>query len=129
LSNPSILDLSAVIASLEVFHMTSMSELRKKSVALTNYLETLLLNVPDQCFTIITPRSPVERGAQLSIRLQTGLLDTVLEELESNGMVVDERKPDVIRVAPAPLYNSFSDVWSFVQIFSDSCRKALQRQS
>lgn len=131
-SNPSVLDLSAVAASLEIFNQTSMTELRKKSLELTGYLEHLLLNYPpdaapeDKPFTIITPSNPDERGAQLSLLLQPGLLDKVLEILQSNGVVVDERKPNVIRVAPAPLYNTFTEVWEFCQIFLQACREAVK---
>lgn len=133
LSNPSVLDLTAVIASLEIFHLTSITELRRKSISLTLYLETLLLRFPidtpsgDRPFTILTPTHSEQRGAQLSVRLEPGLLNSVLKELEANGVVVDERKPDVIRIAPAPLYNSFADVWEFAQIFLGACRKAVKQ--
>jgi kynureninase len=133
-SNPSVLDLSAVIASLEIFSMASMSELRKKSLHITGYLEHILLKYPldappeDKPFAIITPSNPDERGAQLSIRLEPGLLDSVLADLEENGVIIDERKPDVIRVAPAPLYNTYEEVWMFVQIFLGACRKAVQKK-
>jgi kynureninase len=125
LSNPSALDMSAVVASLELFNETSMQALRRKSHSLTNYLEQLLdemLTVlPEQKnFAIITPRDPAARGAQLSIRLKPGLLDSVLAHLEHNGVIVDERKPDVIRVAPTPLYNTFTDVWKFVSVFREA---------
>ncbi|KAB8233348.1 kynureninase [Aspergillus alliaceus] len=132
LSNPSVLDMNAVIASLEIFNRTSMAEIRQKSLNLTGYLEHLLVKYPidatpeDKPFSIITPSNPAERGAQLSIRLGSGLLDSVLEVLEESGVVVDERKPDVIRVAPAPLYNTYADVWQFCQIFFDACRKAVR---
>ncbi|ETI27474.1 kynureninase [Cladophialophora carrionii CBS 160.54] len=119
LSNPSALDITAVIASLQIFNQTSMAALRAKSLRLTAYLEELLAAMSARSprkFDIITPGSPSERGAQLSIRLAPGLLDHVLEQLESNGVVVDERKPDVLRVAPAPLYNSFADVFHFCQV-------------
>jgi kynureninase len=108
-----------------------MAEIRQKSLNLTGYLEHLLLKYPldavpeDKPFIIITPSNPAERGAQLSLRLEPGLLDTILEVLEENGIVVDERKPDVIRVAPAPLYNTYADVWQFCQVFLDACRKAV----
>ena len=111
-----------------------MSELRKKSLHITGYLEHILLKYPldaphkDKPFTIITPSNPDERGAQLSIRLESGLLDSVLEDLERNGVIIDERKPDVIRVAPAPLYNTYEEVWEFVQIFQCACRKAVQKK-
>ena len=111
-----------------------MSKLRNKSLSLTLYLQQLLVvDFPghgsrnDRPFKIITPMNPKERGAQLSIRLDPGLLNTVLQELEENGVVVDERKPDVIRVAPTPLYNTFTDVWNFVQIFLSACEKAVKR--
>ncbi|KIY00538.1 uncharacterized protein Z520_03201 [Fonsecaea multimorphosa CBS 102226] len=126
LSNPSALDLAAVVASLQIYNETSMKELREKSVRLTNYLEQLLdamaLRRPEK-FDIITSRNPEERGAQLSIRLAPGLLDGVLNHLEHEGVIVDERKPDVIRVAPAPLYNSFADVFHFCQVLDDALGK------
>ena len=108
-----------------------MSALREKSVAMTAYLEDLLLRYPlddpraSRPFTIITPADPEERGAQLSIKLEPELLDTVLAKLEQNGVVTDERRPDVIRVAAAPLYNSYLDVWKFAQIFHACCQEAL----
>jgi kynureninase len=112
-----------------------MEELRHKSVSLTTYLESLLARVPfeappqdspqDPPFTIITPRNPDERGAQLSIRLKPGLLHLILRELDHHSVVVDERKPDVIRVAPAPLYNTYVDVWNFVHVFLTACRRAV----
>ncbi|KAJ6103674.1 hypothetical protein N7486_003896 [Penicillium sp. IBT 16267x] len=132
LSNPSVLDINAVIASLEIFNRTTMKEIRQKSLNLTGYLEHLLLKYPldspaeDKPFTLITPSNPAERGAQLSLRLQPGLLDDVLHYLEENGVVVDERKPDVVRVAPAPLYNTYAEVWEFCQIFLQACREAIK---
>ncbi|KAL4981718.1 pyridoxal phosphate-dependent transferase [Aspergillus falconensis] len=122
LSNPSVLDMNAVVASLELFNQTSMAEIRQKSLNLTGYLEHLLLTYPldgvsEKPFSIITPSNPSERGAQLSLRLAPGLLDSVLETLEEHAVVVDERKPDVIRVAPAPLYNTYEEVWQFCQVF------------
>lgn len=121
--------MSAVVASLELFNETSMQELRRKSQSLTRYLERLLDDIlttlpKEKSFTIITPRDPAARGAQLSIRLQQGLLESVLAHLEHNAVIVDERKPDVIRVAPAPLYNTYTDVWKFVQVFQEALLKA-----
>ncbi|RHZ70663.1 Kynureninase 1 [Aspergillus turcosus] len=132
LSNPSVLDMNAVVASLELFNQTSMAEIREKSLNLTGYLEHLLLHYRQsessekKPFSIITPSNPAERGAQLSIRLQPGLLDSVLESLDENAVIIDERKPDVIRVAPAPLYNTYVEVWRFAQIFHLACDKALR---
>ncbi|EEH44060.1 kynureninase [Paracoccidioides brasiliensis Pb18] len=130
ISNPSILDLSAVIASLELFSAATMPALRQKSLQLTAYMEHLLLNSsprqqqPDsRLFSIITPSNPLERGAQLSILLREDLLDDVFKRLQDNGIVVDERKPNVIRVAAAPLYNSFAEVWEFCRVFLEACEE------
>ncbi|OJJ32084.1 hypothetical protein ASPWEDRAFT_116757 [Aspergillus wentii DTO 134E9] len=132
LSNPSVLDMNAVVASLELFSRTSMTEIRQKSLDLTGYLEYLLSHMCDTSeakpFSIITPLNPAERGAQLSLRLKPGLLDSVLEKLEENAVIIDERKPDVVRVAPAPLYNTYMDVWRFSQIFIEACREAVKIQ-
>ena len=142
--NPSALAITALLASLEIFHLTSMSALRKKSIALTQYLEQLLLPDPPppsapgsnatpatatRPYHIITPSHLAQRGAQLSIRLAPGLLGPVLQDLEHAGVVVDERKPDVVRVAPAPLYNTFQDVWDFVHIFVSACTRARDGQA
>lgn len=123
-----------MVASLDVFNRTSMADIRKKSLQLTGYLEHLLLTYPldslpnEKLFTIITPSNPRERGAQLSLRLRPGLMDSVLESLEEHGVIIDERKPDVIRVAPAPLYNTYTEVWEFCQILLDACKKAMEAQ-
>lgn len=116
--------MNAVVASLELFNRTTMADIRKRSLALTGYLEDLLLASPERPFTIITPSDPAERGAQLSLRLKHGLLDSVLHTLEKHAIVVDERKPDVIRVAPAPLYNTYAEVWEFCQVFLKACAEA-----
>ncbi|OAX79169.1 kynureninase [Emergomyces africanus] len=130
LSNPSVLDLSAIIASLEIFSAATMPAIRQKSLQLTAYMEHLLLKACPQpesgpkLFSIITPSNPMERGAQLSVLLRGDILDGVFSRLLANGIVVDERKPNVIRVAAAPLYNTFVDVWHFVQIFAKACEEA-----
>ncbi|KFY35361.1 hypothetical protein V495_08024, partial [Pseudogymnoascus sp. VKM F-4514 (FW-929)] len=123
-SNPSTSDLTTVCASLEVFNLTTIGELRKKSLGLTAYLEELLLALMKKSggFKIITPSNPEERGAQLSVQLEEGLLEVVMEELVRGSVIVDERMPDVIRVAPAPIYNNAVDVWRFMDVFE----KALQ---
>lgn len=130
--NPCALAICPLLASLEIFEMTSMSAIRSKSIMLTRYLEELLHrgvsedSVEGQVgrYRIITPAEPAERGAQLSILLRPGLLDKVMVDLEEQRVVVDERKPDVVRVAPAPLYNTCEDVWDFVDIFKRACMKA-----
>lgn len=135
--NPCALAICPLLASLEIFSIASMPAVRSKSIMLTSYLEELLQRSTsraaedgmDELYSIITPPSTAERGAQLSIRLQPGLLEGVMMELEEQGVVVDERKPDVVRVAPAPLYNTFSEVWDFVAIFDIACRKANSKKT
>ncbi|KAI4249577.1 MAG: hypothetical protein LQ352_005573 [Teloschistes flavicans] len=133
--NPCALAICPLLASLEIFALTSMSALRVKSVSMTRYLEELLIprqaheDDASELYRIITPSDPAQRGAQLSILLKPGLLEGVMAELEEQGVVIDERKPDVIRVAPAPLYNSFSDVWDFVVIFRKACINAHEGQA
>ncbi|KAL9073721.1 MAG: hypothetical protein Q9161_002759 [Pseudevernia consocians] len=130
--NPSALALTAVIASLEIFALTDMATIRAKSMAMTRYLEDLLLCPPSANshykkhlpYQIITPSNQEERGAQLSVRLEPGLLEGVMRFLEDAGVIVDERRPDVIRVAPAPLFNTFNEVWDFVNVFTSACLAA-----
>ncbi|KKK19218.1 hypothetical protein P175DRAFT_0469945 [Aspergillus ochraceoroseus IBT 24754] len=120
LSNPSAIDLAALCASLSIFDETSMTELRKKSILLTAYLEYLLLkDTTDESrpFRIITPTNPDARGAQLSLLLRPGLLQNVASRLQDAAIICDKREPGVVRVAPAPLYNTFAEVWTFVQQF------------
>jgi kynureninase len=130
LSNPSILDITSLTASLEVFEKAGgMGPIREKSLKITAYLENLLLSMDaysQRIFEIITPKETEQRGAQLSVKLQAGLLDVLMKELEETGVVVDERRPDVIRVAPAPLYNSFEDCWEFVKAFGGAVEVALK---
>lgn len=133
--NPSALAITALIASLEVFSLTSMSALRQKSLALSGYLEDLLISPPNWndrrdplAYKIISPRDPNQRGAQISVRLDAGLLEHVLTYLEHRGVIVDERKPDVIRIAPVPLYNTFGEVWQFAQIFGEACLDARNKK-
>ncbi|KAF3048825.1 Kynureninase (L-kynurenine hydrolase) [Didymella keratinophila] len=138
LSNPSALDMTSVLASLDVFSQTTMSALRARSVRLTGYLEARLLCYTSSSsskgvkeeppYTIITPPNPAERGAQLSVLLNPGLLDSVQAYIEARGVVVDERKPDVLRVAPAPLYNTFLDIHRFITVFHEACRVAVAGQ-
>lgn len=119
LSNPSVVDIASLTSSLATFQKTSMAEIRQKSLHITAYLEHLLLtDMPaDEPYRIISPRDPAQRGAQLSILLKPGLLPPVFKKLSDDGFVFDQRKPDVIRIAPAPLYNSYWEVYTFVRDF------------
>lgn len=114
LSNPPILSMAAIRASLDIFAEAGMENLRKKSLLLTGYMEYLLEELNDSRIAVITPKNPEERGCQLSIQVKNA--DRSLhDQLTAAGVISDWREPDVIRVAPAPLYNSFEDVWEFVQ--------------
>jgi kynureninase len=112
LSNPSILSLAAIRASLDLFEEAGMYRLRAKSEALTGYLEQLL----DGRFEIVTPADARRRGAQLSIRIAGGDR-SICDRLAAEGVICDWREPDILRVAPVPLYNSFDDVFEFAQRF------------
>lgn len=110
LSNPPILAMAPLRASLEIFDAAGMEELRAKSVRLTGYLASILDEAPPGAFEVVTPADPEARGCQLSLRF----LDRPKERfraLQAAGFVADFREPDVIRVAPVPLYNTFDDVW------------------
>ncbi|MGD0567388.1 MAG: kynureninase [Candidatus Sulfotelmatobacter sp.] len=117
LSNPPILALAALRASMEIFSEAGMERLRAKSVALTGYMEFLLRQSASPNFSISTPTHEGCRGAQLSIRLAKhgrGLCDS----LAADGVIGDWRETDTFRVAAVPLYNSYQDVYHFVQRFS-----------
>lgn len=116
LSNPPILALAPLRASMEVFGEAGIDRLRAKSVQLTGYLEFLLQHKELPKFSIITPREPERRGAQLSIRLPYEGRK-LCEGLTAQGVIGDWREPDTFRVAPIPLYNSYLDVYRFVQKF------------
>jgi kynureninase len=117
LSNPPILALAPLRASLEIFQEAGMERLRAKSVSLTGYLEFLLEKNASPKFSVVTPREPERRGAQISIRIpHKGR--TFCDELADAGVIGDWREPDTLRVAPVPLYNSYQDVYGFVQRFS-----------
>ncbi|HET6629703.1 MAG TPA: kynureninase [Woeseiaceae bacterium] len=115
LSNPPILSLAPVLASLELFGRTGMAALREKSVRLTGYLERLLRRYFEGRIGSITP--PDARGCQLSLVVTDTALDAraLFSRLVELNVFADWREPNVIRVAPAPLYNSFEDVFEFVE--------------
>lgn len=115
LSNPPILQLACLRVSLEIFAAAGMEAIVAKRDVLTGYLEFLIRGLNNDAITIITPIDPMQRGAQLSIRIKNSN-KTLFNKLIAEGVICDWREPDVIRVAPAPLYNSFTDVYQFVQI-------------
>ena len=111
LSNPPILPLASLRASLDIFEEAGMQQLVQKSKWLTGYLEFLLIELKNERIQIITPKE--ERGAQLSMRIKNSN-KTLFNQLIQTGVICDWREPDVIRLAPVPLYNSFLDVYLFV---------------
>ncbi len=125
-SNPPILAMAPLRASLAIFDEAGgMKPLREKSIRLTSYLQFLLESVLDRQsephrqlkkgYTVITPRRETERGCQLSILVHEHGKE-VFGKLEAAGMTCDFREPNVIRVAPTPLYNTFHEVWRFAKI-------------
>lgn len=113
MSNPSILATASLLGSLQVFDAAGFSALRCKSVSLTGYLERLLdtvLGAHQKAghFSILTPRDPEQRGCQLSLDFPERMMD-IFSQLEARGVICDERKPTVIRIAPVPLYNTYTD--------------------
>ena len=114
LSNPPIFAMAPLLASLEVFHEAGISNLREKSVRLTNYLEYLIQENLNNKIEIITPSTSKNRGCQLSLRM-IHPIENIMDKLHKIGIIADWREPDVIRIAPVPLYNSFEDCFEFVE--------------
>jgi kynureninase len=113
---------------MDIFAAVGMDKLRAKSEALTGYLEALLDHQAHNNVTILTPRDPAQRGAQLSLRIhQHG--QALHERLVRANIMCDWREPDVIRVAPVPLYNTFTDVARFVEIFVEANRELTRTEA
>jgi kynureninase len=117
-SNPPILQMAALRASLEIFDKVGMTALRKKSEQLTGYLEHFIRSLGTDEVTVITPADPTERGCQLSIKVKSDN-KSVFDRVRAAGVSADWREPGVIRVAPVPLYNTFTEVFRFSQILSE----------
>lgn len=114
LSNPPILSMAAIRASLDIFAEVGMAKLTEKSKNLTGYFEFLLKELGEDVIKIITPSNPDDRGCQLSIQVKNA--DKSLHtKLTESGVISDWREPDVIRCAPVPMYNSFQDVYHLVE--------------
>jgi len=124
LANSNVLALAAHQASLDIFQEAGMDRLRQKSELLTGYLEFLLREINGErgVIEIITPKNTNERGCQLSLLVKKGG-KAVFDELYQNAIVGDWRHPNVIRIAPTPLYNSFLDVYRFAKILEQSLHK------
>lgn len=118
LSNPPILAMAPIKASLEMFEEVGMDALREKSIKLTGFMEFLFEELGSDAVSIITPKSPTERGCQLSIQVKNA--DKSLhQKLMDKHIITDWREPNVIRCAPAPMYNSFEDVYKMVSILKE----------
>jgi kynureninase len=118
ISTTQVFNMIGLKASLAIFDQAGIQALREKSIQLTAYLEWLLQQLPNLNFEIITPTEPAWRGAQLSLYFKDqgrAIHDKMIE----NGIIVDYREPGVIRVAPAPLYCSFEDVYQFYNILKE----------
>jgi kynureninase len=116
LGNPPILSVAPLAASLEHFETVGIHALREKSLRLTGYLERLLGAALQDRISIVTPGDPEARGAALSLRLDCprDQARSAFDGLRRRGVLADWREPGVIRAAPVPFYNSYDEVWRFV---------------
>ena len=114
MSNAQVFNMAAHRASLDIFDEVGMNLLAEKSLHLTAYTESLLRQITHLKFDIITPSDPLERGCQLSLLFKSRGKE-VFTYLEKNGIIADWREPNVIRIAPVPLYNSYQDVYSLYE--------------
>jgi kynureninase len=110
ISNPPVLSMAPLAASLEVFDEVTMPVVRARSIRLTAYLESLLDAAADTGIALLTPRDQRARGCQLSIHVP-GEPSAVVASLRRHGIVCDARPPDVVRLAPAPLFCTYHDCW------------------
>ncbi|MBE8168602.1 MAG: kynureninase [Shewanella sp.] len=128
ISNAPVMGMAVLKASLDIFEEIGIDKLRAKSLLLTGYLEYIFNQIvaqfPDIQLEIITPKIPSQRGCQLSIRL-VGTDKTFFKTLTESGVIADFREPDVIRMAPTPLYNSYEDVYRFGQILKSLLANSL----
>jgi kynureninase len=119
ISNPPIFSMAPLRASLAIFDDAGgMEPLRAKSIKLSGYLKFLLTELGSKKFSAITPREPDDRGCQLSILIHEHPKE-LFSKLQAAGVKCDFREPNVIRVAPTPLYNTFHEVWRFARILAE----------
>jgi len=144
-SNPSVLATVSLLGSLQTFEDAGgIAKLRKKSIRLTRYLDSLLraskyfvekigidavqtgVSLAEPRFTIITPVTPEDRGAQLSLLFlppESGVMQRIHDLLKRRGIIGDERRPDVIRLAPAPLYNTLEDCRTAAEVLNEAFKE------
>ncbi|MDG2424530.1 MAG: kynureninase [Phycisphaerales bacterium] len=118
LSNPPILAMAPLRASLELFDTTGMPALRERSLRLTGYLRAMLESRPGCRYKVITPEEDEQHGCQLSIVIEGDATDA-FATIEAADVVADFRPPNVVRVAPTPMYNTFHDCWRFAMLMGD----------
>jgi kynureninase len=123
LSNPPILAMAPLRASIELFDEATMPMLRQKSLQLTGFLRHLIEQRGGDHFEIITPCHPESHGCQLSLLIRDKP-EQRFRALEQAGIVCDFRPPNIVRVAPVPLYNSFTDVWRLAQALAPPASSA-----
>ena len=116
LSTPPLLSIAPLKAALESFQEAGIERLRTKSVALTGWLQSQIELELGRVLEIVTPADPQRRGCQLSLRVRDGRESgrSLFGFLEQQGVVCDWREPDIIRVAPVPMYNRYEDVYRFI---------------
>ncbi|KRG62859.1 kynureninase [Stenotrophomonas humi] len=126
LSNPPVLGLAPLRASLALFDEAGADALRSKSLQLTGYLETMVRARLSEVLQIITPSEPERRGCQLSLRVNGGRPQgrSLFEFLQANGVLGDWREPDVIRISPTPMYNRYQDIHRFVEEVENWARRS-----
>lgn len=126
LSNPPVLGLAPLRASLALFDEAGAEALRSKSLQLTGYLETMVRARLSEVLQIITPSEPERRGCQLSLRVNGGRPQgrSLFEFLQANGVLGDWREPDVIRISPTPMYNRYQDIHRFVEEVENWARRS-----
>jgi kynureninase len=122
LSNPPVLGMAALLASLALFDEAGIGRLREKSLAMTAYLAGRIAATLAGHVVIATPAEPERRGCQLSLRLAGGAAagSAVFARLAEAGIVCDWREPDVVRVAPVPLYNRYADCDHLVSVLVEA---------
>ena len=123
LSNPTVFSLAAIRSSLDIFNRAGgIGPLREKSLRLTGYLRFLLEAELGRQIAIFTPRAAAEHGCQLSLSVRGDGVSgkEIFERIQRAGVACDWRKPDVIRVAPVPLYNRFAEMFDFVRILKEA---------
>ncbi len=122
LSNAPVFNMASHLASLEIFEKAGIDRLREKSLRLTAYMEYLIKLDGNKRLEILTPANPDQRGCQLSLFLHGGGKE-LFNRISARGIIADWRAPNVIRVAPVPLYNSFQDVYKFATILKEELNR------